>query len=512
MLGFVIGVLSLCLTFAFFPYGYNCFYLLLASLRYKSSTPALAAKPTVVLQLPIYNERYVVSRLVDGCIETAKHYGRELASIQLLDDSTDETSTIIDKLCDKYQAEGYLISVLRRRGRDGYKAGALQNGLNHTKADYVAIFDCDFLPTETFLEEVVPHMGDSTVGMVQARWTHINEGYNTLTRAISLGIDGHFFVEQPGRDAAGCLLNFNGSGGIIRREALEKAGGWSPETLAEDLDLSYRLQLSGYRILYLRDTIVPCEVPSTMPAFKRQQSRWARGSIHTARKIIPKLVNSNLPLKQKIQGLVHLTYYFVHPLMLASFILCVVGALFQVKTIGLPVPTLGDHPLELLNLGNLLTLFVTELKMFPLPWLLLYVGAFFCSLATLALYSSVLLRRRLGLRERLWTLLTLTLIGFGISLSNSVSVMKGLFARGSGEFKRTPKYAIERKADAWKGKRYQIPLYRESLLEATAVIVGVLTLIVAIRTGNWGIVPILGWFTLSYAVVGFTTFAQSAKT
>ena len=511
MFNLFIGIISLLVTFAFFPYGYNYFYLLLVSKRYKTIQPESDEKPTVAIQLPIYNEKYVVDRLVDSCITMMDEYGREATTLQLLDDSTDETSNLIDNLQKKYVGAGYAVEVFRRKDREGYKAGALQLALKSTEAEYIAIFDSDFEPTKSFLSQTVPYFNDSRIGIVQCRWSHINRGYNALTKAIALGIDGHFLIEQTGRFAAGCLLNFNGSGGMIRRKALEEAGGWSAETLAEDLDLSYRLQIKGYKVIYLREVNVPCEVPSTIPAFKRQQSRWARGTIQVAKQLIPKLLTSkDLTSKQKTEGIIHLTYYLVHPFMFMSFIVCVIGALFQLRTVGIPVPKL-ETPLATLSFAEILSAIMTSLSYVPIQWLIVYVAAILCALASWSFYAAVLMRQHMSLKEQFSTLLTLTLLGFGISINNSISVFEGLFVPSQGEFKRTPKYAIVHDSDTWKEKKYQIPFGRENMTEAIAVVLGIASMAVGLTTNNLGVIPILAWYTLSYALVGLFTLIQSEK-
>ena len=511
MFDLYVGIISLIVTFSFFPYGYNYFYLLLASKRYRIIQPKYTGKPTIAIQLPIYNEKYVVSRLVDSCIVMMDEYGRESTTLQLLDDSTDETSDLVDDLQKKYVDSGYAVNVFRRKDREGYKAGALQLALEHTEAEYIVIFDSDFAPTKSFLSQTVPYFNDPQAGIVQCRWSHINRGYNALTKAIALGIDGHFLVEQTGRFAAGCLLNFNGSAGMIRRKALEEAGGWSADTLAEDLDLSYRLQIKGYKAIYLREVNVPCEVPSTIPAFKRQQSRWARGTIQVAKQLIPQLIRSrNLTAKQKTEGVIHLTYYLVHPFMFASFIVCVIGALFQLKTVGIPIPKF-ETPLATQSFAQIWSSLISQLSSVPVQWLIVYVTSVLCALASWSFYAAVLMQQHMPFREQFRTLMTLTLLGFGISINNSISVFKGLFVPGQGEFKRTPKYAIERDSDTWKEKKYQIPFSRENAMEAIAVVLGIASMAVGLATNNLGVIPILAWYTLSYALISLFTLLQSEK-
>ena len=277
---------SILVTVLFFVYGFNCFFLL--SLRRRYLCPALPplgeAKPRVAVHLPIYNERYVVGRLLAACGDMVARYGKSRARIVVIDDSDDETAGKVDRLAKELCRQGIDIDVLRRPQRTGFKAGALQLALEECREEYIAVFDADFVPQPCFLADTVPFMAaDDTLGVVQCRWEHMNASYNTVTRAVALGIDAHFFVEQPARQAGGCFLNFNGSAGLIRAAALRQAGGWQADTLSEDLDASYRMQLAGFRILYLRDVATPSEVPPTMPSFRRQQARWACGSLRAAR-------------------------------------------------------------------------------------------------------------------------------------------------------------------------------------------------------------------------------------
>src|SRR5512136_2187819 len=271
-------IFSLILTLLFFVYGFNYYYLLLAARRYHS--PAMPersmTRPAVSIQLPIYNEKYVVRRVVAACAEMANAYGVEKVRLLILDDSDDDTVQEIDEVLEEYKKKNYRMGVLRRPNRVGFKAGALQAALDNTQEEFIAIFDADFIPPADFLLQTMPYFSQNeSVAIVQSRWSSVNKDYNLLTQAISHAIDVHFLIEQPGRFAAGIFQNFNGSGGVLRKKAILEAGGWLADTLAEDLDLSYRMQTLGYRILYLRDLVCPGEIPPTIPNIKQQQSRWA---------------------------------------------------------------------------------------------------------------------------------------------------------------------------------------------------------------------------------------------
>ena len=285
---------SLCLSLLFFLYGFNHYYLLNAARKYKS--PSLAEdiadlRPSVSIHLPVYNEKYVVPRLIASCAQMAESYGLEKVNIIVADNSDDETAKVIDEVVKIYLEKGFKLEILRRGNRQGYKAGALQNALENTNEDLIAIFDSDFTPPPDFLVKTAPYFcQDSNLGIIQSRWAHINRDYNVLTRAIAIGIDVHFLIEQTGRYVTGNYQNFNGSGGIIKRKALLEAGGWQSDTLTEDLDVSYRIQMQGFRILFLKDLLCPGEIPPTVPSFKKQQGRWACGSLRTAKKHLPFLL------------------------------------------------------------------------------------------------------------------------------------------------------------------------------------------------------------------------------
>jgi cellulose synthase/poly-beta-1,6-N-acetylglucosamine synthase-like glycosyltransferase len=330
-------VLSLLLTFMFFIYGFNHYFLLSMMHRYqipKLVKPMNGNRPYVAIQLPIYNERYVVRRLVDSCARMVEQYGIDNAEISILDDSTDDTVQLVDEIVGEYSQKNFHICAQRRPVREGYKAGALEIALENTHAEYIAIFDADYTPPSDFLLRTIPYlMEDEKLGIVQSRWTHLNRYFNRVTSAVAIGIDVHFFVEQTGRYASRCFQNFNGSGGVLRKSALVEAGGWQADTLAEDLDASYRMQLKGYNVLFLKDLPSPGEVPPTVPSFKKQQARWANGSLRTARKLLPSILpNKKIKFYKRLEAFIHLTGYLLHPMMFISFILASFGTIFEVDT------------------------------------------------------------------------------------------------------------------------------------------------------------------------------------
>src|SRR6186713_170541 len=307
---FVLSILAI--------YGWHRYYLVYLYTKHRGQVPNPALPPPtrdqmprVTIQLPIYNEMYVADRLIDTVCEM--DYPRELLEIQVLDDSTDETTEIAELAVRRHAARGFDITYLHRVDRRGYKAGALEAGLKVAKANFIAIFDADFVPSPDFLLKTLPHFNEPNVGMVQARWGHINQDYSLLTKIQAILLDAHFVLEHGGRNRANCFFNFNGTAGVWRREAIADAGGWQHDTLTEDLDLSYRAQLRGWKFVFLADLIAPAEVPVEMNSFKSQQHRWAKGSVQTCRKLLPKILRSNLPFGVKAEAFFHLSANFNYP-------------------------------------------------------------------------------------------------------------------------------------------------------------------------------------------------------
>jgi cellulose synthase/poly-beta-1,6-N-acetylglucosamine synthase-like glycosyltransferase len=477
------------MTVLFFLYGFNCYFLLSAQRHYvRPVTPPLPGKkPRVAIHLPIYNEKYVVGRLLRACARVASDYGTDRARIVVIDDSDDDTAGLIDRHTIALARRGIAIEVVRRTDRAGFKAGALQRALELCRDEYIAVFDADFVPPPRFLSETIPFMtADARIGVVQCRWEHMNEGFNIVTRAVALGIDAHFLIEQPARFASGCFLNFNGSGGVIRASALRQAGGWQTDTLSEDLDASYRLQMKGFRILYLRDVSIRNEVPPTVPSFMKQQARWACGSLRTARKILPQLLaDRRLGRRQRLQALIHLTSYIVHPLMFLSFLLAVAGAFIAVR-----IPWM--HPATL-------------------PGALLWCVIAACTAAVWIYPLKVLRSRRLGIVKNLPSVAVLGLLGFGICPGNTIEAVKALFSSRSWTFRRTPKYAIRRKDGDWRGKTYQIRLDFVTLMEAALAAVGAVAAAVAFARGRYALVPLLLFYAAAFSFVAVMAFAQTGR-
>jgi cellulose synthase/poly-beta-1,6-N-acetylglucosamine synthase-like glycosyltransferase len=437
----------------------------------------------------------------------AEAYGSEKVEILILDDSDDDTVAVIDRLVEAYSEKGFRIEVLRRPNRQGYKAGALDVALRHTQEDFIAIFDADFVPPADFLVRAVPHFcRDESLGIVQSRWFHMNRDYNILTKAISIGIDVHFLFEQSGRYATGSFQNFNGSGGVIRRQALLEAGGWRDDTLTEDLDASYRIQMSGYKVLFLKDLLCPGEIPPTVPSFKKQQGRWANGSLRTAKIHLPKLLTNNqYGILKRLEAFIHLTGYFVHPLMFASFLLACLAALLRVNTFNIEIPTRAI--MRSFSTGTIQAHIQTPPQMliiFPIVALI-----FLCTIAAWIPPFMAIKLQNLRTSQIPSIFLLLMLLGFGISLSNTVEAGKALLTNRNFAFKRTPKYAVQHDLDEWRDKRYQVPLDLVSLLELFFVILGSISIGYSILDVNLGVLIILIPFTSAYIFVFFLTLLQS---
>lgn len=364
--------------------------------------------PVVTTQLPIFNEQNVVERLLRSV--AAFDYPQDKHEIQLLDDSTDETREIAARLVTELRQRGYDVQHIRRAHRDGYKAGALREGLIRAKGEFIAIFDADFVPPPDFLKNTIPFLiTDERCGFVQTRWGHRNRKFSPLTLLQSIGIDGHFVVEQPARAWNGLFFNFNGTAGVWRREAIERAGGWMADTLTEDLDLSYRCQLAGYHSRYLLNVVTPAEIPTDINALKSQQRRWAKGSIQTAIKLLPIVWRRpDIGRFKKIQSAIHLTHYLIHPLILLITVLI------------LPLVALAH-----VGLTSVYTAPIVALMFFAL-----------CGPSTMYVFSQ-------GITEGTWrrTLLyvpAMMALGIGLAVNNTRAVIEGFIGRG-GEFVRTPK-------------------------------------------------------------------------
>lgn len=440
--------------------------------------PEQASWPVVTVQLPIYNEQNVAGRLIEAV--TGLDYPSSCLQIQVLDDSTDNTVEIVDNTAGDWRQRGRWIDVVRRKDRKDFKAGALRAGLEAAAGEFIAIFDADFVPPPDWLKRAMtPFLqpGNEQVGLVQTRWSHLNEDYSLLTRAQALALDGHFGVEQTIRYSTGLMLNFNGTAGIWRKECIETSGNWRGETLSEDLDLSYRAQLTGWKIIYLPDVSAPAEIPAQMAGFKRQQFRWAKGSIQVARLLGPEVARAPIRPWRKIQGLLHLTAYLGHPLMLLLVLLL------------LPL-SIGKHPL---------------LEQMPVRWLgIAGLGApTLYALSQGSLYSGK--RRYSGfLRFPL-----LAMLGVGVAVNNTRAVLEALCGVRS-PFERTPKIGIVKKGSGrqsgWqKGGVERIHIGAGTWVELLLTLYALGIVVVTSQQGNWVGAAFALLYMLGFAWVGAAT-------
>lgn len=407
-------------------YGLHRYVIVYLFLKNRNRPPQplahFAELPLVTVQLPLFNEIYVVERLLKAVSEL--DYPQEKLQIQVLDDSTDETRDVTRTCAERLSLRGFDVELIQRTNRVGFKAGALEAGLDSAKGDYVCILDADFVPQPELLKKTVHFFTDPKVGMIQTRWGHINRAYSLLTRVQAMFLDGHLLLEQVARSRSGRFFNFNGTAGLWRKTCIQNSGGWQHDTLTEDLDLSYRAQLEGWKFVFLTDVVTPAELPVDMNGFKSQQHRWTKGSIQTCKKLLPRIWRSDLPLLIKFEATVHLSSNFAY-LLLAC--LCV-----------LLHPSLGGGP--------------------QAGWLrafLIDIPIFLCASLSVTIFY-ICAQRELHPKTWMQELLflpALLALGIGLSINNARAVLEAVFNHES-EFERTPKYGIEHKAQAWRSCRY----------------------------------------------------------
>lgn len=460
-------------------YGFNGLYLVWRYHRTRRSPTVEPAPPPewprVTVQLPIYNERATIARLLDAI--AALDYPRDRLQVQVLDDSTDDTVERVACQVDRLRQAGLDITHHHRTDRAGFKAGALAAALKVASGDLVAVFDADFVPPPDFLRRSVPWFRDQRVGCVQARWSHLNRGYSRLTRAQALGVDGHFVVEQTARSRSNLFLNFNGTAGVWRKACILDAGGWHSDTLTEDLDLSYRAQLRGWQFVYLPDVAVPAELPVQIDAYKRQQARWAKGSIQTARKLMWPLLRSDQPARVKIEGALHLTGYMVHPLILLLVLVSPLMAAFAPDS-------------DVLRLA---------------PWLMVAASG------PPAMYLAAHTPGGPKLAQRLRLLPWMIVMGMGLSLNNGRAALEGLLGRTSGTFLRTPKFAVSATSDRWEFSAYALPRDRWVLAEAALGLLALSGIAIAMTRGHWSFLPWLSIYVLGFGSVAGLSVRQSMQ-
>ncbi|HEU4508626.1 MAG TPA: cellulose synthase family protein [Pyrinomonadaceae bacterium] len=453
--------------------------------RYRKFVPrpvahyAEADLPHITVQLPLFNELYVVDRLLKAVTEI--DYPREKLEIQVLDDSTDETVKVAEAVVAKYKAQGFDIHYIHRDDRTGFKAGALENGNKFAKGELLAIFDADFVPKPDCLRKLVDYFTDPLVGCAQMRWAHINGNYNLLTRLQTIMLDGHFVVEQTTRNRTGGFFNFNGTAGIWRRQAIEMSGGWQHDTLTEDTDLSFRAQLMGWKFVYLLDEEAPAEIPVEINAFKAQQRRWAKGVMQVGIKLYPRIWLAPLPLRVKLEMFFRLTGNISYPLMiLASFL---------------------QFPLLLVRYNQPFY----HLMVLDLPLL------FFSSISVVLFYGTAVWYLDEKRTPRLLHLPLVMGLGIGLAFSNARAVLEALMGVKS-EFVRTPKYRVEETNDAtWKRKKYKRKRGLLPLLELGFAVYFLLAITYSARLHMWGTIPFLLLFFFGFGYMGVMSLLQTAS-
>ncbi|MDI1431979.1 cellulose synthase family protein [Polyangium sorediatum] len=468
MLHTMLVVLYFAVLLALSAYGLHRLHLVVLCLRHRRAIerakqmPHVAEEdlPRVTIQLPLFNESTVAARLLEA---TARmDYPADKLEIQVLDDSTDETQALVRAHVDRLRERGVDAVYLHRTNRVGYKAGALDEGLKVAKGDLVAIFDADFIPQPSFVRSIVGHFADPKIGMVQTRWGHLNREHSVLTKVQALMLDGHHLVENRARYGAGLLFNFSGTGGMWRKNAIHEAGGWQHDTLTEDLDLSYRAQLAGWKFVYREDVVSPSELPEDVSALRAQQYRWAKGTVQTARKLLKRVLSSNISLAQRIEALFHLTPHFAYPLMVTLSVLL------------LPA-------LVLLPATDTLTMLIVDL-----PLCVATTG----SLAAFYMFAEAAQgRSRANVLTRLPMLIAL---GTGLAPHLSKAVFEGL-RHMAGEFVRTPKHGVN------KGRyraRADLPL-----LETGLCLLSFGSTVASIQTGHYFATPFAALFTIGYGYV-----------
>ena len=462
-------------------YALHRYYLLFLFHKYKSRhlrpAPGTLTQPIVTLQIPIFNERYVIGKLLDSIRRL--DYPRDRLEVQVLDDSTDDTPQLIQPLIEKMRREGINIQHLCRSKRTGYKAGALAEGLTQSQGEFIAIFDADFRPPPEFLTQTLPYFRDDRVGMVQARWGYLNQDYSLLTKLQAMFLDAHFMIEHLVRNRSGRFFNFNGTAGIWRKTCLNSAGGWQADTLTEDLDISYRAQLQGWRFVFAPEVVAPSELPVEILSFKTQQHRWAKGSIQTAAKLLRPILTSPYSWKVKLEAFFHLTGNFSYLLMIYLSLAMLPSMLIRYQ-LGWHATLWIELPMLLLATPSVAIFYITAQRVLGKNW-----------------YRSILyIPMLMGL-------------GIGLALNNGRAVLEVLFGIGS-EFKRTPKHGVEGDIGSWMDKRYRGRLDFSLALEIFMAVYFLFTLHIALRHELYIAIPFLLLFLFGFTYVSLSSLMQGA--
>ncbi len=464
-------------------YGWHRIHITYLFHRYAKQVPQPETRfdelPIVTIQLPVYNEKFVVERLIDAAV--AVDYPKDKLQIQVLDDSTDETRELASNKVAAFARLGFDIQYLHRVDRIGFKAGALEAGLKKARGAFVAIFDADFIPNPTVLRESIHYFSDPKVGMVQTRWEHLNREQNTLTQVQAILLDAHFMIEHGGRCYSDRFFNFNGTAGIWRKTAIADAGGWQHDTLTEDLDLSYRAQIKGWRFLFLPDLTCPAELPTDMIAFKSQQHRWAKGSIQVMKKLLPRIWRSSLPLKVKVEATFHLTGNLAYLLMLTNTLFFVIPSMVVRRDLDWQSVLFVDGPLFLLASVSFIHFYLSSQH---------------------AIFQSIKGRKRF--------IPALMALGIGLGLNNTRAVISALLGRTS-EFVRTPKTGAGGSINSLQMAPY---FSRREAWAYLEVMIGVMytgAIIWAVMSGTWASIPFLVLFQNGFFFVGVKTLAEQVQ-
>ncbi len=463
-------------------YGSHRYFMAYLYYRHKYNVPVPKRRwdslPRVTVQLPIFNEMHVVERLVAAVCEI--DYPRELLEVQVLDDSTDETTGIARRIVEAWKARGIDIHYIHRTNRQGFKAGALENGLQTATGEFVAVFDADFVPPVDFLRKTVNFFTDEGVGMVQVRWEHLNRNFSALTEVQSILLDAHFVIEHTARNRSGRFFNFNGTAGIWRRATIASAGGWQHDTLTEDLDLSYRAQLAGWKFVFLPEVAAPAEIPVEMSAFKSQQHRWAKGSIQTAMKLLPRIFESDLPREVKKEAFFHLTANVAYLLMIPLAILMPITVVVRVS-----------H-------GWI------EVLLLDLPF---FAAA---TMSVCVFYVASQREIQATLWQRIKYLPQLMALGIGLSVNQARAVVEALAGHQTG-FTRTPKSGIQAGSAPGPRKRYRVAVSLQPLLELSLAAYFTLAVVWVIDRGVWYSLPFLILFQAGFAYVGLMSAIEGLR-
>ncbi|HEY0791064.1 MAG TPA: cellulose synthase family protein [Chthoniobacterales bacterium] len=462
-------------------YGIHRYFIIYLYFRNRHQPPKVPSRfgqlPRVTVQLPIFNELYVVERLLQAV--SRLDYPKELLEIQVLDDSTDETRQVTERNVRRLQAAGFNAVVLRRAQRTGFKAGALDHGLQHATGEFVFILDADFVPPRNILEHTIHHFTNPEVGMIQTRWGHLNRGFSWLTRAQAVLLDGHLVLEQTARSRSGRFFNFNGTAGLWRKSCIVEAGGWQHDTLTEDLDLSYRAQLRGWRFVFLADIETPAELPVDIDGFKSQQHRWTKGSIQTCKKVLPRIWASQLPLFIKLEATAHLTSNFAYLLLACLCVLLHPSSNNAAPAGGWVRAVFVDLPIFVATTASVTIFYLcAQRELYPRAW-----------------------------KREIWFFPFVLALAIGLSINNARAVLEAIFNQRS-EFTRTPKYGVQKRGDPWRRSRYTALRTVIPIIELVFAAYFSYFVFSAFQNREFLSVPFLMLFQIGFAYVALSSIWQ----